>query len=452
MENNKPTVSPVKATILMGLALFATQFGAGNLIFPPFLGRNTGSGWLVGFLGFFIMDVGLAAASVASVVANRQGNVDGVVNKIGEKPGKIMLLIIILCLGPIVCIPRTAATTYEMGIHTLMPWFPQWLFSAIFFAVTLLFVIRPTKVVDIIGNYLTPILLAVMVLLIVMGIVNPISAPVPVENVVPVHDGILNGYQTLDGLGGVLMTMMLVTAATSYGFKKQQDVTKLIFGADIISAVLLALVYGGLTYLGSTVSGEPEFAGLSQAPLLIAITNKLLGAYGVVALTIIVLMACLTTSVGLTSVAGEYLENVSHGKIKYKVVVIAITVFSFAMSNIGLDKIISVAAPILAIMYPPLIVLVISAFFDRKISKNSIAGTAAYFAFAASILSTVAGSTTIGQLLAALPFAEYGLGWVAPAILGALIGAVLPSKSEVKVQAENVREKMNEADEATGLE
>ena len=443
MENNKPTVSPVKATILMGLALFATQCGAGNLIFPPFLGRNTGSGWLVGFLGFFIMDVGLAAASVASVVANRQGSVDGVVNKIGEKPGKIMLLIIILCLGPIVCIPRTAATTYEMGIHTLMPWF---------FAVTLLFVIRPTKVVDIIGNYLTPILLAVMVLLIVMGIVNPISAPVPVENVVPVHDGILNGYQTLDGLGGVLMTMMLVTAATSYGFKKQQDVTKLIFGADIISAVLLALVYGGLTYLGSTVSGEPEFAGLSQAPLLIAITNKLLGAYGVVALTIIVLMACLTTSVGLTSVAGEYLENVSHGKIKYKAVVIAITVFSFAMSNIGLDKIISVAAPILAIMYPPLIVLVISAFFDRKISKNSIAGTAAYFAFAASILSTVAGSTTIGQLLAALPFAEYGLGWVAPAILGALIGAVLPSKSEVKVQAENVREKMNEADEATGLE
>lgn len=428
MEKKKTGNRLRATTISMGLALFAAQFGAGNLIFPPFLGRNTGSGWLVGFLGFFIMDVGLAAAAVLSVVANRKGSIDGVVGKMGNKAGKIMMIVIILCLGPGVCIPRTAATTYEMGVHLLMPWLPQWVFSAIFFGATLALVIRPTKVVDIIGNILTPILLAVMVFLIILGIVHPISSPVAIPDSVPIHDGILNGYQTLDGLGGVLMTLMLITAAAGHGFTDKKDVTKLIAGADTISAVLLALVYGGLTYLGATVSGIKAFAGLEQAPLLIAITNKLMGGYGVIALTVIILMACLTTAIGLSSVAGNYFEEASEGKLKYKPVVITVIAVSFAMSNFGLSTIISVAAPILGILYPPLIVLVIMAFFDRKITNDRIAGCAAYFALFASVIETVSLPGTLGSIVAAMPFAEYGLGWILPAVVGGVVGAFIPAK------------------------
>ena len=415
--NRSDRKSTVAATICMGLALFASQFGAGNLIFPPYLGRNTGAGWLTGFAGFFLMDVGLAAAAILSVVANREGTIDGVVGKIGRIPGKIMMIVIILCLGPGVCIPRTAATTYAMGIHALIPGLPQWLFSALFFGLVLVFVIRPAKVVDIIGNYLTPILLAVMVLLIVIGIVSPIGESVIIEDAVPLHDGILNGYQTMDGIGGVLMTLMLITAARGYGFNEQKSVVRLIAGADMISAVLLALVYGGLTYLGSTVSHAAEFAGLDQAPLLIAITNRLLGNYGVTALAVIVLMACLTTAIGLSSVAGNYFEEISEGRLKYKTVVCVVIAVSFVMSNLGLTRIIAFAGPILGILYPPLIVLVLMSFVDRKITNDRIAGAAAYAALAVSMLETIAGDTGVGAMISHLPLAEYGLAWVLPAIV-----------------------------------
>lgn len=437
MEKQDTQKSRLSATICMGLALFATQFGAGNLIFPPFLGRNTGSDWFTGFIGFFIMDVGLAAAAVFSVVANRKGDIDGVVGKIGRIPGKIMVTVIILCLGPAVCIPRTAATTYEMGVHLLFPSLPLWLFGAIFFGIVLLFVMRPSKVVDIVGNYLTPILLATMTLLIVIGIVNPISESEIIANSVPLHDGILNGYQTLDGIGGVLMTLMLVTAATSYGFKKQSDINHMVAGADIISAVLLALVYGGLTFLGSTVSAVPEFAGLEQAPLLIAITNRLLGNFGVVALTVIVLMACLTTAIGLSSVAGNYFEELSGGKIKYKTTVVTIIVLSYAMSNVGLSTIISLAAPVLSVLYPPLIVLVVMAFLEKFIKNDRVAGFAAYGALAFSLIDAANFGGTLGTLMSALPFAEYGLGWITPAMVFGLIGSFFKVKN-VHVEIEHL--------------
>ncbi len=115
MKQNKS-----KIIIVMGFALFATFFGAGNLIFPPYLGNHTGTGWFVGFIGFFLMDIGLATMAILAVVTNRSGDIGGVVNKIGKVPGKVMLTMIILCIGPGLCIPRTAATTYEMGVSTLM--------------------------------------------------------------------------------------------------------------------------------------------------------------------------------------------------------------------------------------------------------------------------------------------------------------------------------------------
>ncbi|MGI6204980.1 MAG: branched-chain amino acid transport system II carrier protein [Anaerovoracaceae bacterium] len=419
MENNKPSKGKVSAIICMGLALFATEFGAGNLIFPPFLGRNTGTDWITGFAGFFIMDAGLAAMAVYSVVANRKGGLDGVVGKIGRVPGKIMLTVMILCIGPCVAIPRTAATTYEMGISTLIPQLPQWLFSAIFFGIVTLFVIRPTKVVDIIGNYLTPILLAVMVLLIVVGIIHPAGTPIVIENTQPMHEGILNGYQTMDGIAGALMALMLISAATGYGFTEKSSIRKAVAIADIIAAVLLGLVYGGLTYLGATVSGQPEFAGLAQAPLVIAITNKLLGSYGVIALAIIVLCACLTTAIGLSSVTGNYFEELTKGKVKYKQVVLAVIAVSFVMSNFGLAKIISIAAPVLNVLYPPLIVLVVMSLFDRKITNDRITGAAAYAALATSVL----GATGIVDT-SVLPFASNGLEWIIPAVIAGAVFAV----------------------------
>ncbi len=440
--------SMLSVTISMGLALFATQFGAGNLIFPPFLGRETGTDWGIGFLGFFVMDVGLAGIAIASVVFNKQGTSDGVVGKIGKVPGKVLLAVIMLCLGPCVCIPRTAATSYELGLKTLIPGIPLWLFGLVFFSLTLVLVIRPSKVVDIIGNVLTPVLLAVMVLLIIVGIMHPVGSATTKE-IVAFASGVENGYQTLDGIGGVLITLMLINAAhNSYGYKEKSDVKKLIIGADIISTILLALVYGGLTYLGSTASAIPEFAGLDQAGLLVAITYQLLGKMGVYALAVIVVLACLTTALGLSSVVGNFFEDLSGGRLKYEKIVVTLIVVSYAMSNFGLEQIIAIAAPILNILYPPLIVLVLGAYIEKLSDNDHIICVGTYFALVASILDTVSGSLSTIGFIENLPFAEMGLGWVVPALIGCGLGAFWKKDKQLfgRKRPENVKRSNLELD------
>ena len=447
MQKNGKTRSKRSAIIIMGLALFATQFGAGNLIFPPFLGRDTGSSWFIGFIGFFLMDVGLAVAAIISVVANKKGTMDGVTEKMGKIPGKIMVTAIIVCLGPLIAIPRTAATTYEMGIKELIPGLPLWLFGLIFYGISLLLVIRPAKVVDIIGNYLTPILLAVMVLLIISGIIHPIDTASVVDGAKPLNAGIVNGYQTLDGIGGVPQALMMITAAAAYGFTSKEDIRDTVAGSALISGTLLALVYGGLTYLGATVSGVAGAEGLDQAPLLMFITDKLLGSMGAIALTIIVLMACLTTSIGLSSVVGDYFQTLSNGKLQYKKTVITVIVMSYALSNFGLTNIIKLAGPILGILYPPMIVLVVFALLDRVVTNNMVAGVGAYFALAASLM----GNLPMGGLSKKkkkMPFAADGLGWIVPALVGCIIGAFIRKSDKMEVVGEKIRESMDENTQA----
>lgn len=433
MEQNGKTRSKRSAIIVMGLALFAMQFGAGNLIFPPFLGRDTGSSWFIGFIGFFLMDVGLAVAAILATVSNKEGTVDGVMGKIGRIPGKAMVTAIIICLGPLVAIPRTAATTYEMGVKVLLPGLPQWAFGAIFYGIALILVIRPTKVVDIIGNYLTPILLAVMVLLIIIGIVNPIDEAAILSSAEPMHDGIVNGYQTLDGIGGVPQTLTMITAATAYGYTSKQEIKETVGGSALISGALLALVYGGLTYLGATVSGIAEYKNLEQAPLLMAITNRLLGNYGVIALTVIVLMACLTTAIGLSAVVGDYFKTLSNGKLKYQNTVVAVIILSYILSNFGLSNIIALAGPILSVLYPPLIVLVVMTLLEKVIKNDMSACVGAYVALLVS-LAGVLPLGPISDIVAKLPFAADGLGWIVPAIVGCVIGVFIPKPQKKEVE------------------
>lgn len=425
--------SKTKTTWIMGLALFATFFGAGNLIFPPYLGRETGTSWFIGFLGFFIMDVGLGVLAIWATIFNRKGNIQGVVGKIGRIPGEIMAGLIIICIGPLLAIPRTAATTYEMGISTLIPGMNAWVFGALFFGVVLLLTVRPTKVVDIVGNYLTPILLAVMVLLIVLGIVSPISTQKAASNVVPLKEGLLSGYQTMDGIGAMLLTGIVTTAAMNKGFTEKKDIRDMVGFAGLIAGVLLMLVYCGLTYLGSTTSAG-GFEELNQAGLLLAIVQTIMGKTGMILLAVIVLLACLTTAVGLTSVAADYFENVTNGKMKYTHLVIIVCVSSYVISNFGLSSIISISGPILGLLYPPVLVLILLTFFDSKLNNPRIACFGAYAALLASIAELALSYGAPFGFIERLPFVQYGCAWIVPAVVGCIIGAFFkPKQADVNL-------------------
>ena len=417
----------IKDVIVVGFALFAMFFGAGNLIFPPFLGVISGDNWLTGFAGFILADVGLALlAMLAAAKCNGQ------ISKVLSRSGKVLSIVlgcaIMICLGPLLAIPRTAATTFEMGIIPLFNGFNPIIFSIIFFGITLLLTIKPSKVVDIIGSFLTPALLIALAVLIIAGIVNPlgdISNISMIDNVFV--EGINQGYQTMDTLGAVALSAVIITTITNKGYTDDKIKIKLTLQAGMVAAIGLCLVYGGLTYLGATVSTKFGI-NVVQTSLIVNITSMLLGQPGKIILALIVGLACLTTAIGLTSATGQYFTNLTNGKLKYEIVVTAVCIFSAIVSNFGVSTIIKFSAPILSIIYPATVTLIVLTLFGNKIKNDNIFKFATYVALIVSLL-TVANDFNVSiPFVLNLPFASYGFNWIVPVIIGGIVGSFINNK------------------------
>ncbi|MGL5640995.1 MAG: branched-chain amino acid transport system II carrier protein, partial [Paraclostridium sp.] len=286
-----------KDIIVVGFALFAMFFGAGNLIFPPFLGVISGESWITGFSGFILADVGLALLAIAAA-AKCGGDVNKILSRSGKTLATIIGVAIMICLGPLLAIPRTAATTFEMGVQPIIGnSISPVIFSIIFFVIVLLLTIRPSKVVDIIGKILTPALLIALAALIIKGVITPLGEISPNTLVDGVFStGVSQGYQTMDALGAVALSTIVIASLHNKGYKEDSEKIKLTIKAGIVAGVALCLVYGGLTFLGATISqgyAGQDISTISQTSLIVGITEALLGYPGKVILGIIVALACL---------------------------------------------------------------------------------------------------------------------------------------------------------------
>lgn len=418
-----------KDILIIGFALFSVFFGAGNLIFPPYIGLQSGSSWLVSFLGFVIADVGIILLAINAVA--RAGSFQNVVGRAGKRFGLFLEVIMMLCLGPILVIPRTAATTFEMSIMPLFKSFNPVLFSIIFFAITFILTLKPNKVMDIIGKFLTPVLLITLALLIVKGILSPIGSMdtnIKSDNLFVI--GITQGYQTMDSLGTGGIVALIMTSLVSKGYTNHKENSKLAVKAATIAGIGLVLVYGGLAYLGATVSTIYD-GSISQTALLVNITRELLGNYGIILLGIIVVFACLTTAVGLTSVTAKYFEDFTNNKLKYSHIVTFICIFSAVTSNLGVDRIISIAVPILTIIYPVAILLVLTSTFNKIITSNAVVKGAAFATLAISLLTVVDSLGISINFVHALPLDNIGFNWVVPAIIGGIVGKIFIKENKV---------------------
>ena len=417
----------IKDVMVVGFALFAMFFGAGNLIFPPFLGLVSGSSWLTGFAGFVLADVGLALLAILAA-ARCNGEVSKVLSRSGKNLSVILGCAIMICLGPLLAIPRTAATTFEMGIMPLFEGFNPVIFSIIFFVLTLMLTIKPSKVVDIIGSFLTPTLLIALAILIISGILNPlgeISTTPMIENVFV--EGINQGYQTMDTLGAVALSTVVIATISNKGYKDDKLKVKLTLQAGIVASIALCLVYGGLAYLGATVSTKYG-ADIVQTSLIVNITSMLLGKPGKIILAVIVGLACLTTSVGLTSATGQYFTKLTNGKLRYEIIVTVVCIFSAIVSNFGVSTIIQFSAPILSLIYPATVTLIVLTLFGNKINNDNVFKFATYAALIVSML-TVANDFNISiPFVLKLPFASFGFNWIVPVTIAGFIGKFIPDK------------------------
>ncbi|WP_296645039.1 branched-chain amino acid transport system II carrier protein [Romboutsia sp. 13368] len=414
-----------KDIIVVGFALFAMFFGAGNLIFPPFLGVVSGSSWITGFAGFILADVGLALLAILAA-ARCNGEVSKVLSRSGKNLAIILGSAIMICLGPLLAIPRTAATTFEMGIAPLFNGFSPVLFSIIFFTITFILTIKPSKVVDIIGQFLTPALLIALGVLIVKGILSPLgemSSTSLTENLFA--EGVKQGYQTMDALGAVALSAVIISSLVNKGYKDEKQKVKLTLKAGVVAAIGLILVYGGLTYLGATVS-TMYGKDVVQTRLIVEITASLLGDTGKIILAIIVMLACLTTAIGLTSATAQFFEKITNGKLKYELIVTVVCIFSAIISNFGVSTIIKFSGPILDIIYPATVVLVVMTLFSNRIKNDNAFKGATYIALLVSVL-TVANNMGLVNIsfINKLPFSSIGFNWIVPVLIGGIIGNLI---------------------------
>lgn len=406
-----------KDILIIGFALFAMFFGAGNLIFPPYLGHAIGSEYIIGMIGFIITGVGLPLLAILACLKG-DGTFISIASKIGPKFAIIFASILFMAIGPMLGIPRTAATTFEITIQPLFPSFSPIFFMVIYFALNLIFVFNKSSVIDTIGKYLTPTLIVILSLVIIKGILAPLGE-ISTTGVTSVFSSsLIEGYQTMDALAALLFATIVTNSLKSKGYNNEKMIP-MALRASLIAALGLTFVYGGLTILGAQTTTLVS-SDISKTSLLLFIANGILGSVGRTIIAIAMSLACLTTSIGLLTAGSSFFEKVSKGKLPYKINAVVISIISIVIGALGVDKIIKISGPILNILYPVAITLIVTTLLDKYLTNIKAIRLGIYTSLVFGILAEIKVFD-----LSFIPLASLGFAWLIPTILSILTGCIL---------------------------
>ena len=427
--------------LVVSVMLFALFFGAGNLIFPPFLGQNAGTHTLAAMAGFLATAVILPVLGVV-VVARFDG-----LEKLGQQVGKrfalVFTLLIYLSIGPGLGIPRAASVPFEMAVA---PYLPQganlslWMavYSLVFFLVALWLCLSPGKLVNRIGRGLTPAMLTLLTLLFVCFLLRgetQVAQPRDSYAAPPLLKGFTEGYNTMDTIAALNFGLVISTTLASFGLREKRDRMRYTVLAGLLAGTILALVYAMLSYMGMCSSGVYALQD-NGAWTLRCIVYQVFGGTGAVLLAAIFTLACLTTCVGLINSISQYFSTLFAG-VSYRTWVFVITFFSLLVCNLGLNMILSISVPVLNAIYPVSIVLILLGLSHDLWKRNP-------FVYPMTVLGTAAVSVlyalgdagvplgSLGQLLHRLPLYKMGFGWLGVALgmlaLSLLVGALCKTK------------------------
>ena len=426
-----------KDLLTLGFMMFSVFFGAGNLIFPPALGQAAGTNTLPAMLGFMTTGVGLPLLGIMAIALAGGEYVQLLKRRTFPWFATVLLVILYLIIGPLFAMPRTGAVSFEIGIRPFVGagdvTLPQVIYTALFFGASYYLSLNPNKLIDRVGKMLTPALLVVLVILFLRTFWSPMGevlAPTGVYLESPYAQGFQDGYQTMDLLATIAIGALVVNAVRYRGVTDTRTIGKACLAAGFITVFLMACVYGSLAYLGATsatVLGHSENGG----QLLAEAVRIFFGAAGNVLLALIIILACITTCCGITSSAAMFFHKLFKKKISYERLLLFSILFSFGASNIGLTQIIALAVPFLVAIYPLVIVFVMLSLFDRFIGwRKSIYQGAILFTLVFSLTDALHaagfGSAALYEILAAhVPFYGVMMGWVCPAVAGAVLGFII---------------------------
>lgn len=441
-----------KENMAVGSMLFGMFFGAGNLIFPVHMGQLAGTNFLLAAIGFIVTGVGLPLLGVACLGISHKDSLFNLSSLVGDKYKYFFTIILYLTIGPCFAIPRCATTSFSTGIVPLLNGgseiVPRLIFTFVFFALALFFALKPNNILKYIGKFINPIFLAFLFALIIISFIKPMLStnnivPEAAYATSPFFTGFLEGYNTMDAIASLAFGITVITVVRNLGIKEDTDVAFNTLKAGIFGCALMAIIYLLTTYMGTMSRGIYETSE-NGAIALSQISNHYFSSWGIYFLLIVVTLACFKTSMALIVSCSEMFHAMFPNFISKKKWAIVFTVFSFVISNFGLNAIIAYAIPFLMFIYPLAISLILLALFGKLFNYNQkVFAITTLFTFLAAILDFIVSFPkdsilpvsfieNVANIQSKLPLASIGLAWVLPAIVGLVIGLVVANVTSQK--------------------
>ncbi len=445
----------LRQKILVAGTLFGMFFGAGNLIFPVHLGQMAGQNALPAIIGFIITAVGIPILGVAAIGVTHSDGLQTLSGKVGKGYGIFFTCLLYLTIGPLFAIPRCATVSFTTGITPLLGAdSPErlylLLFSAVFFAFVLFFSLRPGKITVWIGKIINPLFLFFFAVLMLAALLAPGAAVSAVEPVEAYRSdaffpALIEGYGTMDAIAGLAFGIVVIDVIRRMGVDNDDAIAEDVLSSGLLTGALMALIYVVSIVVGAQSRGLFELSE-NGGIALTQIAGHYLGGVGLFILAFTITFACLKTSIGLVTACAETFSKMTNGKISYRSWAILFTVFSFAVSNIGLSAIIEYSIPMLMLIYPPAIALILLAFLgkffahDRTVYIATMIGTWAAAIFdcmktlPAPVQAALHLDAPIAFAAAHLPLFDKNLGWLLPAVIGFAAGmAIRASRRQTPV-------------------
>ena len=431
---------------LTGLLLFGIFFGAGNLIFPPALGAQSGSHFWPAIAGFVLSGVGIAIITLIIGTLNPKGYIHEISRKIAPWFAIVYLVALYLSIGPFFAIPRTATVSYEVGIAPLLGnssgKLSLFVFTLVYFCLAYLIALHPSKILDSIGRILTPVFAILIVVLVVLGALKYSGhAPQVATEAYQASafgQGFLEGYNTLDALASVAFSVIAVTTLNQLGFTSKKEYIKTIWIVGIVVAIGFSILYIGLGYLGNhfPIPAKVMASDANKGVYVLSeATKAIFGPAAQIFLAGMVTLTCFTTTAGLIVSTGEFFHNI-FPKISYKVYATVFTLIGFAIANLGLSAIIAYSLPVLMILYPITITIVLIVIVNKftQLSKPGMQLTIFLVSLVAiaDVLASTFKLTGLANVIKTLPFAAQSLPWLLPAVVGIVLSLFLPNKQSAE--------------------
>jgi len=429
-------MSKNKELLVTAFALFSMFFGAGNLLLPPLLGYQATDQWFWVALGFMITAVVIPIFGILAH-ARLQGSIFDFGKKVSPLFSTLYCLII-YAIAISIPAPRTAAATHEISI------FPNFgtsalLTSSIYFALVLVFALNRSKILDLLGKFLTPLIVSILLVIISLGLFMPYQALKPSLFTTPLFNGLLEGYQTFDAIGAVVIGGVVIISLNLKGFHSFEEKKKLIAKSGWIAGFGLFAIYAGLIVMGSHFSNEIQIdmslsSDMKRATLLRGISLATLGNIGTAFLSVLVALACFTTAVGITTGVSDYFKELFKGSQKaYVLTAIIACLIGIIVGQLGFHYIYLIAVPVLKFIYPITIVLIFLNIVPEKYGTPLVFRTVVFSTFIFGLLDALAFFFPTHHLLVAfrefMPFGTHDFSWVLPAVL-TFVAIVLVQKNK----------------------